>query len=179
MKLRHENCEYAEKTSLTTLRKVSGIFQKRKCCVINASNLKNQSKKQFTFIKFSAQEWLQIEPRDRKVHRNVWVYLIYLLYTTVCYRDFGHWDMSYQNTCVLISYQNTCRYIYSHFKTIDLNLSLEISRHSLFNQLHFTQLPVWRDQEQQDHLHVRLLAQGCRIWCYNLQSATVKTRRET
>ena len=56
MKLRHENCEYAEKTSLTTLRKVSGIFQKRKCCVINASNLKNQSKKQFTSVKFSAQE---------------------------------------------------------------------------------------------------------------------------
>ena len=51
MQLRHEN---AEKTSLTTLRKVSGIFQKRKCCVINASNLKNQSKKQFTLVKFSA-----------------------------------------------------------------------------------------------------------------------------
>ena len=84
MKLRHENCEYAEKTSLTTLRKVSGIFQKRKCCVINASNLKNQSKKQFTLVKFSAQEWLQIEPRDRKVHRNVWVYLIYLLYKLQC-----------------------------------------------------------------------------------------------
>ena len=56
MQLRHENCEYAEKTSLTTLRKVSGIFQKRKCCVINASNLKNQSKKQFTLVKLSAQE---------------------------------------------------------------------------------------------------------------------------
>ena len=56
MQLRHENREYAEKTSLTTLRKVSGIFQKRKCCVINASNLKNQSKKQFTLVKLSAQE---------------------------------------------------------------------------------------------------------------------------
>ena len=25
-----------------------------------------------------------IEPRDRKVHRNVWVYLIYLLYKLQC-----------------------------------------------------------------------------------------------
>ena len=85
MTLCHENCEYAEKTLLTTLRKVSGIFQERKCCVIHASNLKNQSKKQFTLVKFSAQEWLQIVlKRDRKVHRNVWVYLIYLLYKLQC-----------------------------------------------------------------------------------------------
>ena len=70
--------------------------------------------------------------RNWKVLRNVWVYLIYLLYEIQWVRDFGHSEMSYQNTCSDIVLKHMCCYIYSHFKTIDLNLYLEISRYSLF-----------------------------------------------